>query len=263
MSETEIGMVPDVLENQILMNMNDSMFINPSNEFLQTILTSLGQLDDVGTVQILIDSDDITTIQRNFITATTASELIENNELELRTHSGGIFGTLTQTDDEIRCVSELDDTIVISESHTATNELIDKINDKWSEGVEASLRTPPSSQIYDTMSQELGIGVADDYRNLIEFVKSSDSITDIDEVSAALLVGAKNNVLLYEISKWGEDVGLASKATFSRTKTELESQGYIQTEKVPIDVGRPRLRLDLVPNVFEEDSVIEFAQTVH
>jgi predicted transcriptional regulator len=67
----------------------------------------------------------------------------------------------------------------------------------------------------------------------------------LDEVTVSLLVAAKNDVLLYDISKWGEDIGLASKATFSRTKTELEDVGLIETEKVPIDVGRPRLRLRL------------------
>jgi DNA-binding MarR family transcriptional regulator len=59
----------------------------------------------------------------------------------------------------------------------------------------------------------------------------------------SLLVAGKNGELLYDISKWGEDVGVASKATFSRTKTRLEDNGLLDTEKVPIDVGRPRLRL--------------------
>lgn len=67
----------------------------------------------------------------------------------------------------------------------------------------------------------------------------------LDEVTISLLVAARNEVLLYDISKWGEDVGIASKATFSRTKTKLEELGLIDTEKVPIDVGRPRLRLKL------------------
>ncbi|PSQ37416.1 hypothetical protein BRD05_00685, partial [Halobacteriales archaeon QS_9_70_65] len=58
-------------------------------------------------------------------------------------------------------------------------------------------------------------------------------------------VAAKNEDLLYDISKWGEDIGIASKATFSRTKSRLEETGLIDTEKVPIDVGRPRLRLKL------------------
>jgi hypothetical protein len=62
-------------------------------------------------------------------------------------------------------------------------------------------------------------------------------------VTISLLVAARNNVQLYDISKWGEDVGLASKATFSRAKTTLEDKGLIDTESVAIDVGRPRLRL--------------------
>jgi DNA-binding MarR family transcriptional regulator len=50
----------------------------------------------------------------------------------------------------------------------------------------------------------------------------------------------------------GEDTGVASKATFSRVKTRLEDRDLIETEKVPIDVGRPRLRLVLVPDDLED-----------
>jgi len=64
-------------------------------------------------------------------------------------------------------------------------------------------------------------------------------------VALTLLAAAKQEIQLYEISRWGEDVGLASKATFSRAKGRLEDQGMIATEKVPLDVGRPRLRLQL------------------
>lgn len=66
---------------------------------------------------------------------------------------------------------------------------------------------------------------------------------ELDEVGLSLLVAAKHEQLLYDISRWGEDAGIASKATFSRTKTHLEERGLLETEKVPIDVGRPRLRL--------------------
>jgi len=67
----------------------------------------------------------------------------------------------------------------------------------------------------------------------------------LDEVDLTLLAAAKHGVQLYEISRWGEDTGLASKATFSRAKNRLEDGGMIATEKVPIDVGRLRLRLML------------------
>ena len=68
-------------------------------------------------------------------------------------------------------------------------------------------------------------------------------------MTLALLAGARHSELLSEISKWGEDVGLASKATFSRSKSDLEDVGIVETEKVPIDVGRPRLRLRLVEDL--------------
>jgi len=73
-------------------------------------------------------------------------------------------------------------------------------------------------------------------------------------------VAARNGDLLYDISRWGEDVGIASKATFSRTKTRMEESGVIATEKVPIDVGRPRLRLRLGDERLDVDDDREFAR---
>ena len=84
-------------------------------------------------------------------------------------------------------------------------------------------------------------------------------------MTISLLVAAKNEALLYDISKWGEDVGIASKATFSRTKTKLEDMGLLDTEKVPIDVGRPRLRLMLGDNRLRDadtDQLASVAQTI-
>jgi predicted transcriptional regulator len=60
-------------------------------------------------------------------------------------------------------------------------------------------------------------------------------------------------------------VGIASKATFSRTKTKLEDMGLIGTEKVPIDVGRPRLRLKLANDDLrnaETDQLASAAQSL-
>uniref|UniRef100_UPI000A78D6B4 transcriptional regulator TbsP domain-containing protein n=1 Tax=Halococcus thailandensis TaxID=335952 RepID=UPI000A78D6B4 len=69
--------------------------------------------------------------------------------------------------------------------------------------------------------------------------------------------------MLYDISRWGEDAGVASKATFSRKKTQLEEQGLLETEKVPIDVGRPRLRLLLGEERLREADADELASVAH
>jgi hypothetical protein len=96
------------------------------------------------------------------------------------------------------------------------------------------------------MAAEIGEAARDDFDAVLAAIDSARGDGGgLDEVTVSLLVAAKNDVLLYDISKWGEDVGIASKATFSRTKTRLEDLGVIDTEKVPIDVGRPRLRLKL------------------
>ena len=85
---------------------------------------------------------------------------------------------------------------------------------------------------------------------MLDSVESIRSDEGLDAVDMSLFVAAKHELLLYDISKWGEEVGVASKATFSRAKTNLEESGLIETEKVPIDVGRPRLRL-----LFGEDEL--------
>ncbi len=88
-----------------------------------------------------------------------------------------------------------------------------------------------------------------------------DAVSDetLDEVTLALLVTARNEGMLYDLSRWGENVGIASKATFSRAKTTLEDEGILDTEKVPIDVGRPRQRLLLDHDGLAAADIDEFA----
>ncbi|MFB6193743.1 MAG: DUF5821 family protein [Halobaculum sp.] len=66
-----------------------------------------------------------------------------------------------------------------------------------------------------------------------------------DEVGVTLVLAAKHEELYYEVSRWGEDTGIASEATFSRRKRRLEEADVLDTEKQPIDMGRPRQRLVL------------------
>ena len=117
-------------------------------------------------------------------------------------------------------------------------------DDAWENAEPFSLRTPPLSRIRSTLEEDLGPEIETDFDAVLTSLETARGDGEgLDEVTISLLVAAKNEALLYDISKWGEDVGIASKATFSRTKTNLEDLGLIDTEKVPIDVGRPRLRL--------------------
>jgi len=114
--------------------------------------------------------------------------------------------------------------------------------------------------VQESLAGSLGDDTASDFDGVLASMETARGDgDDLDEVTVSLLVAAKNEELLYDISKWGEDVGIASKATFSRTKSELEEAGLLDTEKVPIDVGRPRLRLKLGDDRLREASAGELA----
>ena len=111
-----------------------------------------------------------------------------------------------------------------------------------------------------TLREEIGDDAADELNEVLthaEEISNSNeylSIVEIMLILAArneylsiveimLILAARNEVLFYDVSKWGEDTGIASKATFSRAKSALEDAGLIETEKVPLDIGRPRIGL--------------------
>jgi hypothetical protein len=140
-------------------------------------------------------------------------------------------------------------------------ETYDHYDDRWDEAGEFSLRTPGLSSVLSSLAEEIGEETAADFETVLASLDSARGDgAGLDEVTISLLVAARNGVLLYDISKWGEDVGLASKATFSRTKTHLEDTGLIDTDKVPIDVGRPRLRLKLGDDRLADVPTTEMAE---
>jgi hypothetical protein len=89
-----------------------------------------------------------------------------------------------------------------------------------------------------------------EFQRLIEAARI-ESVGALDEIAVAIVAAAHSGALLNDLSTWAEEVGLASKATFSRKKQSLENSGIIYTEKVPIEVGRPKLKLRLADDIDE------------
>lgn len=223
------------------------LIVNPAPAvFRTTVLTAStfeGKLPDL---QVLAEPDVLKSAVEDFILASQIAELVEQDTLSLRTTTDIARNSLFVSDSQIITVLTLNGELT---GLTSTDsDFVDTVRttflEEWEAGDTFSLRTPPLSRVTETLNEEFGEDVQDDFMMLLESVDTVPGENDeLDEVTIALLVGANNNELLYDISKWGEDIGLASKATFSRTKTRLEDRGLIDTEKVPIEVGRPRLRL--------------------
>ncbi|RBI59673.1 hypothetical protein DMJ13_21280 [halophilic archaeon] len=242
------------------------LVVNPSLQVFRTAMETAFEFDDeMPTLQVLATPDVLKTTAEDFILASQIADLIDQETLSLRTTTDIARSSLFVSDEQVMTVVPVDGGLsgLASTDEEFVETVQSAFDDDWDEGEEFSLRTPPLSRVRDTLSEEFDEEVEDDFMTMLESMETVPGEEDeLDEVTITLLVAADNELLLYEISKWGEDVGLASKATFSRTKTQLEDRGLIDTEKVPIEVGRPRLRLLLEPDDLEDvDAIAEQATT--
>lgn len=220
--------------------------INPSREILEVSIPAIEEAEDVS-VRLLAGERVLKDVLDDFIVGSTAADLIAADRLALRTFDGPT-NTLVVSDDAVTAVVSAGGNVagLVTDDEEFVSAAREQYESEWESTEQFKLRTPPISRVRSTLSDEIGADVADDFDGVLTSLETARGNGDgLDEVTISLLVAAKNEELLYDISKWGEDVGIASKATFSRTKTRLEEMGLVDTEKVPIDVGRPRLRLIL------------------
>jgi hypothetical protein len=237
--------VADVL-TEALSAADDELFvIDPAAETIDELVEVME--GEGPTVRLLADERVLKDIMDDFLVASRAADHVEAGRLEIRTDDEPT-NTLLVTDSSVVSVVRAGDRVagLTTDDEAFIESAYDRFTDAWDDAPEFALRTPAISRVESTLREELGDPTADDFEGVLASLETARGDGDgLDEVTISLLVAARNEDLLYDISKWGEDVGIASKATFSRTKSRLEEMGLIDTEKVPIDVGRPRLRLKL------------------
>jgi hypothetical protein len=236
--------------------------VNPSRESISELVTVLTDREDPPEVRLLADDALLKEVMDDFIVASKAAELVDAGHLDIKILDHAPNHSLIVTDDTTVSIVSGGDTV--AGLATDEDEFVDDVAayyaDEWDRAEPYSLRTPPLARVRNTLESDIGPEAASDFGDVLASLQTARGDGEgLDEVTISLLVAARNGELLYDISKWGEDIGLASKATFSRTKTTLEDMGLIDTEKVPIDVGRPRLRLILGDERLEEASTDELA----
>jgi len=221
--------------------------VDPSAETIERLVdvASASAADSI-TTRLAADSRTLKGVMEDFLVASHAADLVENGVLELRTLEDDVSNSLLVSSDTVMALVDTGRRLsaLASDDDRFVEDVFRAAEEVWSGSGEFALRTPPISRVRETLGAEIGPETRADFDRVLASLETARGDgTGLDEVTISLLVAAKNEVLLYDISKWGEDVGIASKATFSRTKTRLEDMGLLDTEKVPIDVGRPRLRL--------------------
>lgn len=212
------------------------------------------ETDSVEKMRILSGETALKEAMDDFLIASAASDLIADGKLELLTTEDGSYRSLVLVgDSDIMSFVDVGDRVgaLSTDEDGMVEDASEFFESEWDDGDDFSIRTPPASEVVETLRDEIGEKTQSDFNEILDLLETAKGNGDgLDEITVALLAAARNEILLYDISKWGEDSGVASKATFSRKKTEMEDRGLIDTENVPIDIGRPRLRLK-----FEDESL--------
>jgi len=224
------------------------LVIDPSAETVETLVeVGIGR-EALSEFRMLADEAVLKDVMDDFLVASKAADLVDAGSLSLRLLPEGADNALFVSESSVMALVSAGEEVAALTTEEA--EFVESVFDSYAAEFEAAeeyaLRTPAISRVRESLGADIGEVTREDFDEVLASMETARGNGDgLDEVTVSLLVAAKNDVLLYDISKWGEDVGIASKATFSRTKTRLEDMGLIDTEKVPIDVGRPRLRLKL------------------
>lgn len=228
----------------------DFFVANPDRKILFGLYDVFSQTEeDHAGLRILIDEKMAKELMDEFFTSSKAGGLVEAEVAEIRTIEYYERNSLIVSEAGLMFWTQTDaETVSIFESTPSDHQnVMDSLASEWGAGDEYSIRTPGLPRLRETMEAELGKRFREEFDSILadfdELPKRGDGF---NVYSVALLAAAKNEILFYDLGKWAEDVGLASKATFTRKKQQLEEAGVIETSKQTIDVGRPRLRLHLV-----------------
>jgi hypothetical protein len=235
------------------------LLVNPTRETMRELIETFEEVEVSAPVRLFADETPLKELTDDFLMASALADLIEAEQLYLRTLEAVPRNSLLVTEEFV--VSLVDGGEQVAGLTTTDDDFVSRTyahyESLWEAAEPFTLRTPPLSHIRETLADEIGEEAVADFDRVLDSLERARGDGDgLDEVTIALLVAANNGELLYDISRWGENIRLASKATFSRNKNRLEDSGIIDTEKVPIDVGRPRLRL-MLANGDLQDADIE------
>lgn len=228
-------------------DVNELLLVNPNEDTIKTIIASA--FDDVWPrLRILSEEPVMKKARRHFPFATKAADLVDDDQLAILTLEELPRNSLLLGSDRADVlVTDTEEVFGVPiESSDVISSLSKAYEEAWVSGTPFSLRTPALSTIRESLQEEFDESFSEEFDIAFESLGPVPrGMEGIDEVVLVLLLTAKRGELLYDVGRWGEEIGLASKATFSRTKQQLEDTGLIRTEKVPVEVGRPRMRLHL------------------
>jgi hypothetical protein len=132
----------------------------------------------------------------------------------------------------------------------------------WEAAVPHTVDLPPYSTMLSVAERTVGRAVREDFAAAAEALDRRNSGASVKPVALAILVGARHEAFVTDITEWVETVGLATQGTVSTVKTELEDLDVVATDDVVHGVGRPRQQLRFADDSFTTLTVEELVAAV-
>ncbi|MFC7203335.1 DUF5821 family protein [Haloferax namakaokahaiae] len=234
-------------------------------ELIESVAETLHTLDEhPRRLRLITNRETIKDADNDFVISSRLNQYIEDGTLDLRVnrerHPSSVFVTADDltyvhptTGEEAVALSSDDEDVVIA--------VREKYISQWKDGRRFQLSKPSYARMLESLGDDLGESMEQSVQSVFESAGLTHrGDNQMDEVDIYLLVGAQNNQQFYDICNWGEDMGIASRAKFSKHKRALEEAGLIDTEKVATDIGRPRQRLILANDSLTTLSSVEVIQ---
>jgi len=220
---------------ELLLNVVDYLWMNDAHHF-----------------DIVIPEGKARDIRLNFPLNAQISELIAEDKLSIYASEVTPLSTIILDGTQVSTLVQFGQTEQFAKS--TDEDLQTRLNAEFIQVTESSDQINPDilawSELLSHLEQIVGSETRHEFERLIEAARI-ENLGALDDISVAIVSAAHSGALLNDLSTWAEEVGLASAATFSRRKKNLEDAGVIYTEKVPIEIGRPKLRLKLSDAVSE------------
>lgn len=249
-------MEDDLLVGHVPSASEDVLLVNPSRSVLEATVELSTVLEDAPTLRILAQEELYKDVADDFLLAWELADLVDRDLVRLRSGDDIGLNTVLVTDDDVVVRIAAGSVVehVGEDDRSFVSGVQAAYEDSWRGADPFEIETPGRSLIRESLlgEEELGEPVWEDFAAMVEYVDENGA--DLDEVAIAVLASARHDRQLYHLSRWGEEVDLASKATFSRMKSTLEDEEIVETIRVPVDVGRPRQRLSLPDHLADADA---------
>ncbi|MEZ3116062.1 DUF5821 family protein [Halobaculum sp. MBLA0147] len=219
--------------------------INPSETFLLALASVAAETRDVPPLRVLGRRDALRVLRTDFTAGSRVADLVADGSVTIREAALDDETPMLVAEDGIYALVLVADVTgtVVARPDELVAEVRETCAELWADADPYPLRLPGYDRLRESALTDLGEAFRDDLDTALTVADDLDDPDAFHPVRAVVAVAAHRELLHYDVSRWGEDCGLASTASFSRHKTDLEDAGLVDTEKVPVDMGRPRQRL--------------------